>query len=91
VLRDGRAPPRRADGSCAGGLGDPIPFPPREKIVGLMVGLADTHSGNPTRLLARSRRCFAPGMGTLPTPAGFQKRDGRLVARVLIKKTGHQS
>jgi hypothetical protein len=26
------ARPRRADGSCAGGLGDPLPFPPPEKI-----------------------------------------------------------
>jgi hypothetical protein len=47
VLPDGRAPPRRADGSCAGGLGDPLPFPPRKKIAGLMLGLAVTHHGYP--------------------------------------------
>jgi hypothetical protein len=51
---------------------DPIPAP-REKSDRLMLGLADTQRGNPTRLLARSRWVFAPGNGAPPVPQFLKK------------------
>jgi hypothetical protein len=77
---------RRAEGSGADELGDPIPFPPRKKKSDqLMVGLAAGHRGY-TRPRLRAVDGVLRREWGCHKRQGFSKKDGRLVARVLTKK-----